>query len=465
MATGDSISGIYYKPLMMITYSLIWNAGDHSPFLFHLTQLILHILNSFLVFILFKEILKDRNAYYPIVAGLLFLIHPINSEAVLFIADMQEPLYTFFGLLAMMSLIFLKPLPALIFSSLLLFCSLLSKESGALYLVACLSYCAIYRSKLLKTYVAAISLVVFGYLYLRLNVANLSSVLAHDMKIANADLTIRLLTMPKVLMHYIYLFIYPVDISLTQDWVVSQPAFVDFFLPAILFLLVLSFLFYFLIKRFSKAYLFFLIWFLSGWALHSQLIPLDGTVSDRWFYFTFIGLVGLIFQIIPEKLKVSKAAQFAAITLICTSFALRSYARTKDWKNAYTLYHKDILVDPESFYINNNLGLIYFSSGKYEESLLYFEKTVKVTTVGSRIWYVALTNLGAAYLFKGDFVKAESVLAKAILGGDIKAYRAYAGTLLNLQKIEIAKSVLIEALAKYPSDNVLMKLKSNPALQ
>ena len=108
MASGDatnSIGGVYYKPLMMITYSFLWNIGHGETFPFRVFQLSLHALNSYLVFQLFKHLFSKNSVAYAFIAGLIFLCHPINSEAVLFIPDLQEPLYTFFGILGLLTVI------------------------------------------------------------------------------------------------------------------------------------------------------------------------------------------------------------------------------------------------------------------------------------------------------------------------------------------------------------------------
>lgn len=460
MADGSAVGGIYYKPIMMITYSVIWSLGQPNPFLFHVFQLLLHIINSFFVFLIFTWLFKNSKKEFSFLAGLLFLVHPINSEAVLFIADMQEPLYTFFGLAALLILSRFHSKKSVILVGLFLLCSLLSKESGILYVIASANFVLIFRKKQFPGFLISAVAAVSIYLTLRFGLAGLHSVLAHDMQIARADLSTRWLTMPKVLIHYIHLFFYPSKIALTQDWVVNSATLEDFWIPLCEVFIIICLISFFIFRKKDKIFIFFAIWFLAGWGLHSQFVPLDGTVSDRWFYFTFIGLIGMILSLF--KYQFSKILLLASLIIVLI-LGYRTYLRSFDWRNPATLYQKDLLVDPNSFYMNNNLGLGYFAAGKYAEAIPYFEKTISVSASNSRAKYTAQTNLGAAYYFMGNFPKAESVLREVIISGDIKAYRALSGALVNQGKITEANKLIAEALEKFPNDSVLLKLKAlNP---
>ncbi len=259
MASGGQISGIYYKPLMMISYALIWNIFGPSPLAFHIFQLLLHITNCFLIFLLFSQIFRTHRfrASISFFAGLLYLCHPMNAEAVLFAADLQEPLYSFFGLSALVVVAYFNSTRSLLIATIFLQASLLSKESGLQYIVAGIGFIALFRKERLKVFISFLAIVVAAYLILRLKVAGLNSVLAHDMRIAQADLLTRLATMPKVLMHYIHLFFAPIDISITQDWVVTKLYFQNFWLPVMEILAIASLILWQLYHYRSRVFLFF----------------------------------------------------------------------------------------------------------------------------------------------------------------------------------------------------------------
>src|SRR5437868_5321519 len=125
----ETLGGIYYKPLLPLLYGVLWNTDNGSSFPFHLFQLLLAIANAFLFFYLLKEWIAPTAAG---LTALLFLLHPINSEVVLYIADLQEVLFMFWGLLA---LVLLKKKVSWVFVSLCLFMSLLSKETGFLFIL------------------------------------------------------------------------------------------------------------------------------------------------------------------------------------------------------------------------------------------------------------------------------------------------------------------------------------------
>src|SRR5438105_2195972 len=50
-----------YQPLTMITYSIIWHFSGAAPGLYHTVNILLHVLNSLLVFYFVNELLKDIN--------------------------------------------------------------------------------------------------------------------------------------------------------------------------------------------------------------------------------------------------------------------------------------------------------------------------------------------------------------------------------------------------------------------
>jgi len=460
MATGENIAGIYYKPVMMMAYNLLWNLGHGSPAPFHIFQLLIHVCNAFLIFTLFQKILSAKNSAWAFFAGLLFLCHPVNSEAVLMIADLQEPLYTFFGLLALWSLVSLS-LPWL--AALFLLFSLLSKETGVLYLAICGVYCALFCKERMRPALISIALAGGVYMALRLGVAQLNTVVANNMQIMRADVMTRLLTMPKALIHYIHLFFFPKDLSLTQDWVVSVASFENFWWPLMQVLILVSAILFYAFKKKQNTFLFFALWFLLGWAVHSQIVPLDGTVSDRWFYFPIVGFIGML-VVVLQSFELSPKAILVLLAVTAVPLSVRSFVRSQDWQDAKTLFEHDLAMQPESFYLNNDLGLELMAQRRTAEAISYLEKTIAVSPKGSHEWLVGWRNLGGAYLDLGQFAKAEECFRISLADPDVKSLRAFALALQEQNKTAKLKEFLEKvALPQYPQDPVLIRIKNqNP---
>lgn len=466
LETGQT-GGIYYKPLMMLAYSSLWQFTPSEPFAFRFFQLLLHCLNAYFIFMLFNHFFRQKWSLLPLVLALIFLAHPMNSEAVLFIADLQEPLYTFFGLTALLLIINIKKPIEIWIAATLLLCSLLSKETGLLYVLITGVYVALFKKMHRKQFVISLIALSGLYLTLRLGLAELNAVHSDTMLISRASLYTRLITVPKVVVHYLNLFFWPDAISLTQDWVVSRIDFKQFWLPvlqlAAFFAVSICYL------RFSKNknFLFFFIWFVLGLGLHSQIIPLDGTVSDRWFYFPIVGLLGMLccwlqhinfrkkFLLIP----IPMALPVLTVLIVLTALTLRTHQRIQNWKSPLDLYTHDLQIEPNSFYLNNNMGLELFKQKKYEEAIPYFETTITNSIEKSASWYTAVTNLGSAYLFMGLPGKAETFLKIALESQQVKPHRAYAAALLELGLIPESKTFINSAIIKFPQDPILRKLK------
>lgn len=92
-----------YRPLTVLSYSIDYIFWKLNPFGYHLTSMILHILNGILVYLILSMIIK--NNIIALFASLFFIIHPVQTEAVVWVSGRRDVLFTFFFLLAFFSIL------------------------------------------------------------------------------------------------------------------------------------------------------------------------------------------------------------------------------------------------------------------------------------------------------------------------------------------------------------------------
>lgn len=98
-------SGI--RPLLKFSYTLNWTLGTRAAG-FHVTNLLIHWLNAFLVYRLAQNFVQQQwqhNSMHPVplLAALLFAVHPVHTEAVSYICGRSASLMTLFYLAALLS--------------------------------------------------------------------------------------------------------------------------------------------------------------------------------------------------------------------------------------------------------------------------------------------------------------------------------------------------------------------------
>ncbi len=81
----------YYRPLVFLSYALDWTTWGLNAAGFHLTNVVLHAVNTMLVYVLARRVSDARVAC---VAALLFTLHPVNQEAVLWVSGRFDLLAT-----------------------------------------------------------------------------------------------------------------------------------------------------------------------------------------------------------------------------------------------------------------------------------------------------------------------------------------------------------------------------------
>ena len=279
--------------------------------------------------------------------------------------------------------------------------------------------------------------------------------------IMELSLTERVLQMPKIVFYYLKTFFFPKTLLIDQQWIVKKINLPDFYLPLfidILFFATLSLIGLYIFRKKREifiTYLFFAIWFVAGLLLHLQIIPLNMTVADRWFYFPLIGLLGLI-GVWLQIIKIIKNHKYTFLTIaviVICALSLRTIVRNSDWKDAISLYSHDLRAGGENYSIHINLGDELMRLNRLDEAKEHFQKSVELSPGQSINW----SNLGVIYALQGDTFTAKKYLLKAIKNNSsfYPAYEKYGFILLKDKKFIEARNFLKRTIKKYPERPIL----------
>ncbi|MFA5324376.1 MAG: hypothetical protein WC373_16995, partial [Smithella sp.] len=92
-----------YSPLVISSFALEWKIGKGKPFLYHLDNLILHLLCTALAWFFFRAM--GLSVWWSGFAALLFGIHPMRVESVAWITERKDLFYAFFYLASLLAYI------------------------------------------------------------------------------------------------------------------------------------------------------------------------------------------------------------------------------------------------------------------------------------------------------------------------------------------------------------------------
>ncbi|MBI3385480.1 tetratricopeptide repeat protein [Candidatus Gottesmanbacteria bacterium] len=450
----------YYKPIFYTSFSVLYSIFGKNALLFHLVQIVLHSINAFLVYIVFSYFFSKNLSF---ILSLIFLIHPINSEAVLYISALQEPLFFFFGVMAFITLRTKRVgYKRLLIGGSLILLSLLTKETGILFLLVIgVFHLLKKRSSFIK--ILSIDALVIGiYVLMRFVIANVYFVTLRYVPIMKLSFFQRVYTIPAIFLYYVKSFIFPRDLLISQYWIVSSPHDAQFYTPLFIGALIVSTIVGFGAYLWKSkrdmvlSYVFFSLWFVLGMGLHMQIIPLDMTVADRWFYFPIVGLLGMIGVFLKSinSIKYKKTLIMLSVVLL-TLLSLRTVERSFDWKNPFTLYMHDIQGNNSSFDLESNVGAELFRAGRKEEAKKHFERSVALVPDH----WVNTANLAGYYYDAKDYTNAEKYYLLSIKNDPYfnSSYENYARMLLFEPNSDVikAKKFLDNSVKIFPRNGKL----------
>ncbi len=410
--TPDKLEGGFYRPMMSTSFSIIYTLFGDNPFYFHAFQLLLHIFAAFLLFLFFQKILRKPLA---LLLGLIYLVHPLNSQSVYAIPSLQDPLFFIFGISALLLIVNADSNKKLVYSAIFLLLAMLTKEASFVFVLLAFSFITIWKRKYLKTFSYTFLPVALFYLIMRVTAVGLFSA-AHSAPIGRANILERLLTIPSIHTLYFTKLIAPIDLASSYYWVVRSFSIRDVLVPFMINLAVVSFFIYLAIrisakdKKALKVYLFFSLWTFIGLVIVSQLLPLDMTASLPWMYMPLAGILGMLgvaISILIKEETYNKLMPIAAIVVLV--FGIMSYNRGSDWQTEMTVALKDIQNSTDNYRANSLVAVNYGKQNNYERAVPYAEEALK-TYPNYQNYY----NLGLIRAMTGEYEKSIELLNQSI---------------------------------------------------
>ena len=427
----ESYKGLYMPITATIWSFLAWLSGympakpyGVNPSLFHSTNLIVHLLSVFTIFSILKMLLthgfKDKDddvedpdlfkIYLSAGAGtLIFAIHPMQVEPVVWASELKDLLCGLFSFLAIREYLAFA------------FASKHEEESGNKqlhYALACMAFLLALLSKPAAVVVPLVLLIIDHWAVKRslkniavslagwFITAFLFAVLAKTVQqsgvmLASPPLWARPFIAGDALAFYLYKLALPlqlaIDYSRNPDYVMRQWwIYATWLLPAAVAVAIL------LIKKRE-------VWLVSFGIFTAALLPVLGfvsfmfesrsTVADHYLYMPMLGVALAVSWLVFKHHTKAVGMVCVVITIL---FGLRSASHLPVWKNETTLYLNVLEINPASALANYNLGNILKKQGKFKEAIYRYKAALETDPLSMDVH----NNLGVALTQSGNLIEA-----------------------------------------------------------
>ena len=409
---GDILSHRVYRPVRTLTYALNYRAGGLDPAGYHLFNLLLHALNSILVYWLFRAVSGRRTL--ALAGALLFAAHPVQTAAVAYVSGRKDLLAAFFILAGCLSFLRYRDrgrrrhlllclaclvlgvlakelvivLPALLL--LLDLCRTDGSGGPAREPVTVRLFRALARSRL--AYAPGFVLAAASLCYaLFLSPASRMEGLWGGSLAAHAG------TCFKLFSHYLALAVFPHPLiaDYTGDVFPLSPGFADG--PTLLAVLLLAAFVAVAVRVYPSRPLVSLGmgWFLAALAPVLQILPFHELAADHFLYVPLIGasLLGGVAVDYVSRERGYRELALGLLVLVLAGYSLRTVGRNRDWADVETLWRATLAEAPGSYRAHTNLAVIHMGQKEQDLALKHIRRALELDDSRALEW----SNLGALY--------------------------------------------------------------------
>jgi hypothetical protein len=403
----------YYRPLNRATYLLDYWFFGMRPMWFHAANILIHLLNVILLYMIGRRILLNRGAAF--VVALLFAVHPVNSEAVNFISARNTLLSLFFSLASFLAFMQAKEKGVRwpLLSALLFFCGLLCKET-ALMLIALIAFYillplpgAVTEKKPMSAF-SLLPYLLFASVYFVMRIYSLHGMMG--ISIPDVGLVSRLARNYHIIPQYVGLLVFPADLTVCHNIPEGSLFSPPWFLPVWMALLVAIGL---SVRWRNKVVLFGLAWCSLNYLPIANIVPIPSEpITERFLYLPAAGVflvAGAGFARLYAHAGM-KRLLWAATAIIIIAFATVTVWRNLDWKDEYSLFASAVRKNTASSEAHYNLGTALRERGDLLAARQEWDKALKINPGNSDV----LIQMGTFEATQGNLQKAEQYYIAAL---------------------------------------------------
>jgi Flp pilus assembly protein TadD len=410
LAAGAGRKFGFYRPVQALTYMSDYALWKYRPAGYHLTNILLHVLAALSLFWFVSVLARDERTGF--LTALLFVVHPVHTEAVTYISGRADPLVLIFLLLSFIFYIKAEKRPeAPVFFALVLSAglALLSRENSIVLPALLLLYHLAFRKKVLWPAWAAILALtlVYGVVRTTLFKAFLPDPFA-------TTLWQRLPGVFVAIANYARLLWWPFGLHMEY----GNPVF-PFSEPRVWVGVALS-AGCVVVGRWARRrdpLIFFALgWFFVGLLPVANLYPINAYMAEHWLYLPSVGffiiISGLLAQLLRER-RFHKAAWavVAGWVVFCGILTVR---QNLTWHEPVSFYMRTLKYSPGSPRALYNLANVYSGQGQTDQAIALYKELIDAKPDMNKVVAMAFNNLGNAYIAKDDRPKAREAFEEAL---------------------------------------------------
>jgi tetratricopeptide (TPR) repeat protein len=370
---SDWVSGV--RPVLMFSYWVNRTLWGDSPVSYHAINVVIHVLNAALVFLALRRLLAlsgwtERIAQTAAAGALVFLIHPLQTESVSYIAGRSESLAAFFMLLAYVVFLYRRK-EAISWMECILVLALFAlavktKENavslaGILFLTD-VFWPAPFSTRGLRRNWRLYALMVPGGMLAAASVFRvLLTSRSAGFSLPGVTWYQYGFTQARAIFVYIRLALFPVGLSIDRDYAVSHTIFEH---GAVFWLILLAgFLAAcFRLRRKYPLACFGFLFFLAALAPTSSIVPIADPLVERRMYLPLLGLI-LVGCELSRRVRLTAPVGWSAAALAVTALSGWCYTRNQQFGHPETLF-----AEAASQSTHNARPYVHLAHTLYEEN-------------------------------------------------------------------------------------------------
>ncbi len=449
--------------LSFLLNKALFMLGGDSVFPYRISCLSLHLANGFLVFLVIMfagkratpgSFLHKHVFAVASLTMLLLLLHPAQSQTVLYVAQMQlEGLVLFFVMLSILGMLLAaKPNTVRCYGwGVFLITASAFGASGSKEIAVMLPFLVFLfdwffiavgsvRNLLRRWYLYAVSGGIVGAAFFWYGTLRPGFIirLAHaavqndsgNVLTDSAQMPITLqpyaLSQFKVMVHYLRIFLWPADLCCDYEMMLSYHwNSIEVLLPAAICFGLITLAIWWYKRHGSNLLSFGIGWFLLAIVPRISIFPVTELVSDYKTYLASFGIMFALSYLIIELGRIifrawpmlvalgSSTVQVCAVGLFAYCLGTATMKRQMVWENEYAFW-KDTMDKAPKPRVLNNFAVALWHRGNIDDAVSYFEQAI-----AKDHWYAEPhANLGTIYQVKGNEEKALYHYARAIEIGE-----------------------------------------------